>query len=187
MKKQHRIGRVYPRLQMGGAENAIIQLLEQIGDTHMIVTHVDGMRAEEAKALADRYTLLSKPRFCGLLEALSEVDVVHIHTINDHPLIPLAAQLSGAPTIVQTVHNHFSPKYCHFVDHSIVVGLELLDRVVTPGRTTHISNGVACPKTLLPFQPWFVEDRPVRLVELRRPDKQMAHWMDWILWLMWLA
>ena len=121
---------------MGGAENAIIQLLEQIGDTHMIVTHVDGMRAEEAKSLADRYTLLTKRRFCGLLEALSEVEVVHIHTINDHPLIPLAAQLSGAPTIVQTVHNHFSPKYCNFVDHSIVVGLELLDRVVTPGRTT---------------------------------------------------
>ena len=170
-----RIVRTFPRLCMGGAENAIVQLLEHVGNTHMISTHIDGMRAADAKRFADRYTLLSKPRFLPLLEAMQQADVVHIHTINDHPLVPLAAQLSGAPLIIQTIHNQMSPQYCHWVDHSIAVGDELLDIVSTPSRTTVIPNGIPCPETLAPFQPWCESDvdRPIRLVEMRREDKAM--------------
>ncbi len=124
-----RIIRVFPRLCMGGAENAIVQLLEHVGNTHMVVTHTDGMRAADARRLADAYTLLQRPRFLGLLQAMQEAEIVHVHTINDHPLIPLAAQLSGAPVILQTVHNQLTSQHCHFMDHSILVGDELLGQV----------------------------------------------------------
>lgn len=170
-----RIVRTFPRLCMGGAENAIVQLLEHVGNTHMISTHIDGMRATDAKRLADQYTLLSGSRFLPLLEAMQQADVVHIHTINDHPLVPLAAQLSGVKLIVQTIHNQMAPQYCHWADHSIAVGDELMDLVATPSRTTVIPNGVPCPETLASFQPWSAPkaDRPLRLVEMRRKDKAM--------------
>ena len=170
-----RIVRTFPRLCMGGAENAIVQLLEHVGNTHMISTHMDGMRAVDAKRLADQYTLLARPRFLPLLEAMQQADVVHIHTINDHPLVPLAAQLSGVKVIVQTIHNQMSPQYCHWVDHSIAVGDELMDIVSTPSRTTVIPNGVPCPDSLPSFQPWSEANanRPLRLVEMRRKDKAM--------------
>ena len=58
---QHRICRVYPRLDMGGAENAIVQLLEEIDETHMVVTHMEGMRAPDAQASAERYTFCKAP------------------------------------------------------------------------------------------------------------------------------
>ena len=172
---EQRICRVFPRLCMGGAENAIIQLLEQVGDTHMVVTHIDGLRAAEAKRLADRYTLLSRPRFTSLLDAMREAQIVHIHTINDHLLIPLAAQLSGAAVLLQTVHNHFSAQYCHFVEHSILVGDELMDVIVTPERSSVIPEGIPGPVVLPPIEPCCApsSDRPLTLVEIRRADKAM--------------
>jgi hypothetical protein len=179
---RHQICRVYPRLQMGGAENAIVQLLKFIPDTHMIVTHVDGMRAEEAKASADRYTLLGTTRFAPLVRFLSEAPITHIHTINDHLLIPLAAQLAGVSRIVQTVHNEFEPQYCHFVDHSILVGDMLTDQIATPGRSTVVPNGVPSPDELPEFTPWCAPGvtRPIVLMELRRPDKTMGATLEQI-------
>ena len=98
-----------------------------------------------------------------------------MHTINDHLLGPLAAQLAGANRIVQTIHNDFQPLACHLVDHSITVGTELLELIATPGRATWIPNGVSIPKELPPFQFWCEAgvDRPLRIVEMRRPDKLM--------------
>jgi len=170
-----RIVRVFPRLCMGGAENAIVQLLEHVGNTHMVVTHIDGMRASDARRLADKYTLLKRPRFLGLLQAMQDADIVHVHTINDHPLIPLVAQLSGAPILLQTVHNQLTPQYCHFMDHAILVGDELLERVATPARSTVIPNGIPCPDAVPPVPPWCAPeaDRPLTLIEMRRENKLM--------------
>jgi hypothetical protein len=179
---RHQICRVFPRLQMGGAENAIVQLLDFIPDTHMIVTHMDGMRAEQARASADRYTLLGTNKFAPLVRLLSEAPLTHIHTINNHLLIPLAAQLAGVQRIVQTVHNDFEPEYCHFVDHSILVGDMLTNQIATPGRSTVVPNGVPCPHELPEFTPWCAPGvkRPLVLVELRRPDKAMSATLEQI-------
>lgn len=176
-----RIGRVYPRLLMGGAEVGILHLLEGIDDTHMIVTVLDGPWAERARQLAARYTLCQRPRFADLLGALQGCEIVHIHTINNHLLIPLAAQLAGPRALIQTIHNRLDAEYCHFVDHSIVLGSDTIDRLDTPSQTTVVPNAVRLPDAVAPFGPWHAQDRPLRLVEIRRPDKPMTHTLEALL------
>jgi hypothetical protein len=177
-----RICRVYSRMDMGGAENAILQLLQEIDSTHMVVTHLEGMRAPQAREAAERYTFLEGPRFAPLMAAMAEAQITHLHTINDHLLGPLAALLSGARHIIHTVHNDFQPLACSLVDHSIVVGKTLLSQISTPGRATFIPNGVGVPDALPEFRLWCEpgEERPLRIVELRRPDKLMSTTLDQI-------
>lgn len=181
MTHTHRIARVYPRLDVGGAERGILQLLAEIPDTHMVVTHVEGLLAPRARELAAHYTLCRPPRFCSLLDALRGCEVVHAHTINDHPLIPLAAQLAGPRVFVQTVHNRFEAQASLFVDHSIVLGAESAALLDAPGRTRVIPSAVVAPEELPTFQPWTVDGRRLRLVEVRRPDKEMAFTLEQLL------
>lgn len=181
MTHTQRIARVYPRLDMGGAERGILQLLAEIPDTHMVVTHVEGLLAPRARELAARYTLCQPPRFRTLLDALQGCEVVHAHTINDHPLIPLAAQLAGPRVFVQTVHNRFEAQTSLFVDHSIALGPESAALLDAPGRTRVIPNAVEAPEKLPPFRPWTVDGRRLRLVEVRRPDKEMAFTLEKLL------
>ncbi len=169
----HRICRVYPRMDLGGVENAVLQLLEGIPDTHMVVRY-EGHRAPEARAIARRFTALEAPRFPQLLEALQGCTVAHLHAINDHLDFPLAAQLAGCPVILQTVHNQFSPRSCHFVDHSVMVGPTLTDMLATPSRASRIFNGVPCHESLPEREPWHASGRPVVIVEMRRADKDMS-------------
>jgi len=161
-------------MDLGGVENAVLQLLESMPGTHMLVTHLEGLRAPEARTLAGRYSPLGPRRFLPLLQALRDCDVAHQHTINDHLLFPLAAQLSGCAVILQTVHNHFTPRACHFMDHSVAVGPTLGDMLPTPGHVSTIPNGVPCPPSLPERLPWHQEGRPLVLVEMRRADKDMS-------------
>jgi hypothetical protein len=177
-----RICRVYTRMDMGGVENAILQLLREVDQTHMVVTHLEGMRAPEAREAAARYSFLEGPRFAPLMAACADASITHLHTINDHLLGPLAAQISGTNRIVQTIHNDFQPSATHMVDHSIVVGAHQLEQISTPRRACFIPNGVAVPDQLPEFQFWCEAgvDRPLRLVELRRPDKPMSFTLEQI-------
>ncbi len=169
--------RIYPRMEMGGVENAVLQYLRASGgDTVMVVTHREGMRAPEARALAADYRFLGdgRPRLPGLLEALRGAEVAHLHVINHDLLGALAAQLAGTPRIVQTQHNHFTPPTEVLVDHTICVGHPVREMLVEPLRSSVIHNGVPAPDTLPPFTPWYETGRPLRILELRRPDKEMA-------------
>ncbi len=177
----NRIARVYPRLDVGGAERGILQLLEALPDTHMVVTHVEGLLAPEARIRADRYTLCGPPRFATLLDALAGSEVVHLHTINDHPLSALAAQLAGPAALVQTVHNRFEAQASLFVDHSIALGPESAALLDAPARTRVIRSAVDVPGELPEFLPWRAAGRPLRLVEVRRPDKEMAFTLEQLL------
>ena len=173
VEQGQRVARVYPRLDFGGAENGIIQLLATIPSTHLIITHWAGRRADEAAALAERTTVLEAPRFPQLVEHLREVDLVHLHTVNDYVLLPLAALLAGPPVIVQTLHNGLEAEASAWADHSIVLGEASLAFLPRPAAATVLGNGVAAPRELPAFRPWFEEQRPLRLVEVRRPDKQV--------------
>ncbi len=171
------VGRVYPRLFYGGAERGIMQLLRKIPDTHLLVCEDDGGPiATEAKRTARKYTRLHHRhgRFASLVRALRACDVVHLHTINNHPLIPLAAQIAGPQVLVQTIHNHLDADACHFVDYSILIGEPTRQVIETPTLARTIPNGVECPDYLPPFEPWFRRGDEVRFVEVRRADKKMA-------------
>jgi glycosyltransferase involved in cell wall biosynthesis len=160
----------------GGVENAILQYLAQTGDqTCMVVTHIEGMRAPAARELAAEYRFLGDgaPRLPRLLDALDGAEVAHLHVINDDLTAALAAQLSGVPLILQTLHNHFTPVTAALADHTICVGRPLLDMITTPRHATVIPNGIPCPDVLPDFTPWYQENRPLRILELRRPDKEM--------------
>lgn len=171
------ISRIYPRMTVGGAESDILVLLEGIGDTQMIVTEIEGPAAQVARQRAKNFVRLEAPRFFNLWTALQASDVVHLHTINDHPLAPLAAQFSGAATIVQTVHNDFDAESSHFVDHSIVVAAQTSWRLAAPDRCSQISSGIEVPREL----PARTRGGPVRLLEIRRADKPMAVTLEQIL------
>lgn len=173
-REHYAISRVYPRLTVGGAESDILVLLQGIGDTQMIVTEIEGPAAQVARTCAKFYRHLEAPRFFNLWTALQSSPLVHLHTINDHPLAPLAAQFCDAGTIVQTVHNDFDAESSHLVDHSIVVDPETKWRLAAPSRSCAISSGINVPKELPPLEPLKTPARPIRLLEIRRPDKPMA-------------
>lgn len=173
------ITRVYPRLTVGGAESDILALLAGVGDTQMIVTEEEGPAALVAKRRAAHYERLQAPRFENLCKAMRSSALVHLHTINDHPLAPLAAQLSGCQSIVQTVHNDFDCESSHFVDHSIVVAPQTRWRLAAPNRSTCISSGIDVPPAPLPRLS--AQARPLRLLEIRRPDKPMHLTLEQIL------
>lgn len=178
MSRRFRIGRVYPRLTAGGAERDILELLAGVGDTHMISTFVDGESALPARELAARYTLLEEPRFEHLVRLLSSCEIVHLHTINHHPLAPLAGLLAGPRLLLQTIHNNLAADACELVDFSILVNPATRDIVSAPERTEWIHSGILTPdpdSSGEPLQkPWFESGRPLTLVEVRRPEKAMA-------------
>jgi hypothetical protein len=180
-RSTYALSRVYPRLTVGGAESDILVLLEGIGDTQMIVTEIEGPAAQIARKSAAGYMHLESPRFFNLWMAMQATPLVHLHTINDHPLAPLAAQFSGATTIVQTVHNDFDAESSHFVDHSIVVANETRWRLAAPNRCTQVSSGIAVPIEAPQRSAIGTAGRPLRLIEIRRPDKPMAFTLEELL------
>ena len=171
-----RIVRVYPRLLVGGAEQHILQLLEGIPGTEMVVPGVEGPAAVAARRLAGRYQFISSPRLAPLVSALRGADIVHIHTVNNEPLLPLAVQLAGPRRIALTVHNNFEADYALIADHSFVVGIETAGMLAAPSRVSLLPEGVAVPPSLPPWTPWV--GRPLRLVEVRRDDKAMAFTLE---------
>ena len=173
-----RIVRVYPRLLVGGAESHVLQLLAGIPGTEMVVPGVEGLSGEAARRLARSYTVIPPPRLVPLVQALRGADIVHIHTVNNEPILPLAAQLAAPKRIVLTVHNNFEADYSRIADHSFVVGVETQALLPAPSRVSMLPEGVAVPDTLPPLTPWRAGERPVRLVEIRRPDKGMAFTLD---------
>lgn len=167
------IARVYPRLQMGGAERDILALLRTVPDTHMIVTHVEGRWALRARGLAERYSLLRGPRLPQLIDAMREAEVVHLHTINDHPLQWLAALLAGPPVIVQTLHNLLEARASAVCDATVMLSEASRDLVSAPTRAHVIPSSIEAPHQLPAKRGWFEDARPLHLVEVRRPDKEV--------------
>lgn len=181
MGREQRIARVYPRFHFGGAENGILQLLRTVPSTHLVITHLAGDRAPEGVALAERTTLLAEPRLPALVPLLREAEVVHLHTVNDYPLLPLAALFAGPPVFVHTLHNVLETEVSAWADHTVLVGEESRGLLQRPGRATTIPNGIEAPPGLPAFQPWFEQGRPLRLVEVRRPDKFLAFSLEELL------
>ncbi len=167
-----RIVRLYPRMVMGGAELHILQLLAAFPGSALVVPGVDGVAAEAARPLVSRYTRVERPRLAGTVRACRDADILHIHTINNDPVLGLAAQLSGADRIVQTIHNQISADYNLFADHSFAVGTDTIALQPAPGRVSTVVEGVRCPDVLPERTPWL--GRPLRVLEVRRPDKDMA-------------
>jgi hypothetical protein len=159
---------------VGGAEVHINQLLAGIPNTHMVVAGPEGLAAQKARTLAGKYTVAKEPRLSTIVNAVRNAEIVHIHTVNNEPILPLAVQLAGPKRIVQTIHNTFEAKYCRFVDHSFLIGVDDSEWIETPGLSSPIGEGVFVQDTLNPFTPWYRANRPIRLVEVRRPDKPMA-------------
>ena len=175
------ITRVYPRLTIGGAEADILVLLAGIGDTQMLVTESEGPAAAVARERAAQYQRLGPPRFVNLCRAMRLSPLIHLHTINDHPLALIAAQMAGSQAIIQTVHNDYDCEASHFVDHSIVVAPQTRWRLAAPNRSTNISSGINVPTHAPPRAPIGIPARPVRLLEIRRPDKPMQATLEQIL------
>ncbi len=181
MSGEPRIVRLYSRMLVGGAEQHINQLLAGFPGSEMVVAGPEGPAAVQARQLAARYTHVESPRLTGIVEALRGADLVHIHTVNNEPVLPLAVQLAGVGRIVQTVHNTFEARYCQFVDHSFLIGVDTIDWIETPALSSQIGEGVPVPDSLPDFTPWAVEGRPIRLVEVRREDKSMAWTLEEVL------
>lgn len=168
-----RLVRVYARMGVGGAESHVLCLLEGIPGTEMVVYGQEGASTPRARAASAAYTALTPPDFLGLVESFRGADLVHFHTINNEPYTALAAQLAGVGRIVHTVHNNLEASACRAVDHTFVVGTETLSYIETTARATFIPEGVP-----IGAAPGAREPGPVRLLEIRRPDKPMAFTLE---------
>jgi hypothetical protein len=168
------LARIYPRLTQGGAETEILHLLGAWPGTRMIVTHDAGTRAEQARVWSDVRILEPQDRWRQLCEALDGVHTAHLHCINHHLGFALMAQLAGVTRIMQTVHNAMAPESEALVDHQIVPSQAVADLQDEAILGAVVPSGVSVPKHLVPFNPWHRAHRRPRLVEIRRPGKEMA-------------
>lgn len=168
-----RLVRVYGRMGVGGAESHVLSLLEGMPGTEMVVYGEEGMSTPRAKAAAARYTAMRPPDFGGLVRSFVGADLVHFHTINNEPYTALAAQLAGVPRIVHTVHNNLEANACRAVDHTFLVGTETRSYIETTARSTFIPEGVP-----IGDPPGERAPGPIRLLEIRRPDKPMAFTLE---------
>lgn len=172
------LARIYPRLTQGGAETEILHLLQAWPGTRMIVTHDAGTRADQARVWADMRILSPGDRWRQLCEELEGVHTAHLHCINHHLGFALMAQLAGVTRIMQTVHNAMAPASESLVDHQILPShavAALQDEAILGAV---VPSGVQVPSSLSPFNPWHRAHRRPRLVEIRRPGKEMAFELD---------
>lgn len=172
------LARIYPRLTQGGAETEILHLLQAWPGTRMIVTHDAGTRADQARVWSDLRVLAPAERWRQLCEELEGVHTAHLHCINHHLGFALMAQIAGVSRIMQTVHNAMAPASEALVDHQIVPShavAALQDEAIL---SAVVPSGVHVPASLVPFNPWHRAHRRPRLVEIRRPGKEMAFELD---------
>lgn len=171
---QPALARVIPRMTLGGAELDAVLLLEGLPGSRCVVTHLDGELGPRARAASD-YRVLDEPTLAPLVQALEGVPSVHLHLLNNHPLLPLAAVLAGPRTLVTTVHNAFPSKWGHLVDHTILLGEDSRALQDTARETTLVHDGVESLDRLPERSPWTPScGRPLRLVAIRRADKDMV-------------
>jgi hypothetical protein len=172
------LARIYPRLTQGGAETEILHLLQAWPGTRMIVTHDAGTRADQARVWSDLRLLAPADRWRQLCEELEEVHTAHLHCINHHLGFALMAQIAGVSRIMQTVHNAMAPASEALVDHQIVPSHAVASLQDEAILSAVVPSGVHVPKRLIPFNPWHRAHRRPRLVEIRRPGKEMAFELD---------
>lgn len=166
-----RIVRIVPRMLLGGVEQHILQLFAQGCGDALVIPGGGGTAAELARAHVP-VTEVGRPRLAPAVRASRGADIAHVHVINNDLVVGLVARLCGARRIVLTVHNHLDPAYAMWADHTFVVGPELLDTLPVPTRSSLLPEGIDVPAVLPEHPP--LDGRPLRIVEVRRPDKAMA-------------
>lgn len=107
----------------------------------------------------------------SLVHAFAGARVIHVHTINNHPLVAMAAQLAGARVIVQTLHNRVRTRLSAVAGATFLPNPALLDLLELPSRGVVVPNSIPAPPTPPASTPWFQAGRPLRIIEIRRPDK----------------
>lgn len=157
---------------MGGVERHVLELLEGFPGTEMVVPGIEGWAAQQAKKLAGKYTFIARPRFADVVRAVRGADIAHIHTINNDPVLAAAVQIAAPRRIVVTVHNEFDSHYSEFADRTLVFSPALLPLSASPSRTRFLPYGIPLPQAMQ-REP-ATAPRPVRLLEVRRPDKPMS-------------
>ena len=169
---------------MGGAEQDICALVQNVPNTHMVVTEQSGPAGDAAQAAAKDFTGPAGLDFGGLLDIFRKADVVHLHIINDHLFAPLAAQLAGPKVIIATVHNDFETCIGGFADHLFVYNRDAVLLGGLPANTTLTASAISSRPRREPRssrrRPTKTTGRPLRLIEVRRPDKPMRATLDQI-------
>lgn len=135
----------------------------------MAVTHGEGLLAGAARERAREYHLLRAPRASALFELCAGRDVLHFHSVNEQPWVPLLGWLAGVPHVLHTLHNEFTSETTDFCDHTILVDPETRGLLTRPGTATHVASAISVPDAVPPLPDR--GGRPLRILEMRRADK----------------
>lgn len=158
------------RMIVGGAESAVLEELRANPHSRLVISHEAGPAAALAAQLR-AVTVLPAPGLAALLEALRGADVVHLQTLNNNPLLHLAAALSGARRVIETHHNRIEPLLEGFVDGSLLVSEAQRPFLSLPQGALCLPSPVSAPAEAPKRPPR--AGRPLRLLEVRRPGKQL--------------
>lgn len=159
----------------------VLQLLQGIGDTHLVLTDGRGERSARALERAARRTVLDPPDLASLVECLSGAPIVHLHTREPAPLVQLAAQLAAPGLLVETVHDDLARDGYDFADFTLFLTDRALALADAPARAERGSSGVHCEERPAEYAPWFRSGAPLTLVEMRLPGQSSAFTVEELL------
>jgi len=159
----------------------VLQLLQGIGDTHLVLTDGAGERSARARERASGSTVLDPANLAALVESMEAAPIVHLHTRATDPRVHLAAQLAAPELLVETVHDELWRDGYDFADFTLFLTDRALALADAPGRAERGSSGVECPEAPGDYAPWFESGAPLTLVEMRRPRQSLAFTVEELL------
>ena len=171
-----RIAELFFFMDMGGVERTIANLANALPaeafDVSVIVSHHGGMMEKQISPRVSFVRLDAGSRMPQLIELLRGFDVAHVNTTNENPFFTWAAALSDVPVIVDTIHAPIDGNpYASYTDRTICVSRFGASTQPRPRQTRVIYNAVASTGA----RPGITDrvGRPIVMLEMRRPDKEM--------------
>jgi glycosyltransferase involved in cell wall biosynthesis len=148
MKNKLKIASVSFKLTLGGAEKMAIEncrlLNPELFDSHLIITHKEGILKKDVLKYNLNYHFIKEEfKIPSLVKLFQEFDIIHGHTINENPLIYIAANIANVPIIVESIPmTYMSSNNYDLVDHSICVSNKVNELQAIPKNCSTIYDGV---------------------------------------------
>ncbi|MDI6786163.1 MAG: glycosyltransferase [bacterium] len=185
MKKRLKVAHVSFKLTPGGAEKMAVDychfLNPEYFDSHLIITHKEGLLKNDVLNYNLNYHFIEDDfKLPSLIKLFHNFDIIHGHTVNENPLIYLAANMANTPIILETVHITYQGSNNYdMVTHSICVSQSVKDLQTIPNKCSVIYNGIDLQYFSSPHKN--NDFSKIVLAEIRRADKVMDYKLDKIL------
>lgn len=182
MKKRLKVAQVSFKLTLGGAEKMAIDncrlLNPDFFESHLIITHKEGLLKKEVLDYNLNYHFIEEDlKLPTLIELFRNFDIIHGHTINENPLIYLAANIANVPIIIESIPmTYMSSNNYDLVNHSVGVSHSVKDLQALPENCSVIYDGIDLRKFSPPQRN--NNSSKIILAEIGRADKVMDYKLE---------